>query len=129
MIGIAHRHIATIAGAAALLAAASVAAAEPAQVAAGRRIAQHNCGGCHAVGAGRSPLRDAPPFRQLYHRYKRGDLDQLLQEGQLPPEQMQEEGGSDRHPRMPRVQLGSDEVAALKAFLLSLDPRERRRRP
>jgi mono/diheme cytochrome c family protein len=51
--------------------------------AAGRRIAQQNCGECHAVGRGPSPLADAPPFRLLYQRYGSRTLGDLLQEGML----------------------------------------------
>jgi cytochrome c len=132
MICVSHRRIATARGVlavmAAMLAIAPAASAEPAEVAAGRLIAQHNCGGCHATGAGRSPFRDAPPFRRLYRRYRRGHLDALLAEGQLPPDHQDEEGELVRNPRMPHVPLGLDEVASLKAYLLSLDPREKRRR-
>jgi mono/diheme cytochrome c family protein len=90
----------------------------------GQRIAQRSCGGCHAVAAGSSPLADAPSFRTLYRRYPVGGLDQILTEGMLRPRQMPEEGSPPRHPRMPMANLDDDEVAQLKAYLTSLDPRE-----
>jgi mono/diheme cytochrome c family protein len=121
-----------LAAAALLVLAASAAEASQVQrIAAGRMIAKRNCGGCHAVGQGASPLPGAPPFRELYRRYPPGGLEQLLKEGMLAPEAAPEEGSARRHPRMPQVSLGPDEVANLKAFLQSLEPgrtRPRRRR-
>lgn len=89
----------------------------------GRAIAQRNCGGCHAVAQGLSPLPDAPPFRDLWGRYPQGRLDLVLEEGMLRPSRMPEEGSPRVHPRMPMADLGEDEVAALRAYLSSLDPR------
>lgn len=113
--------LALIAASAGLLA-ASVARAETPDVAFGRRIAERNCGGCHAVPDGASPNPRAPPFRDLYRRYPPAGLDALLSEGMLAPEVRPEEGGPRRHPWMPQVNLGPDEVAALKAYLHSLEP-------
>lgn len=106
-----------------LMAACAASSAEAPQAAAGRAVAQRACGGCHAAGEGPSPLAEAPPFRLLYRRYPPGGLEQLLQEGMLAPERPQEEGSPERHPRMPQVAMDPDEVAALKAFLRSLEPR------
>lgn len=89
----------------------------------GQRIAQSSCGGCHAVADGPSPLADAPPFRTLHRRYPAGGLAQLLEEGMLPADRPLEEGSQPTHPRMPTAALGSDEVAALTAYLRSLEPR------
>ena len=103
--------------------AAPAVAAEPASTLAyGQRIAQRGCGGCHAVADGASPMADAPPFRVLHRRYPAGGLAQLLEEGMLPPDRPLEEGAPRTHPRMPAVALGSDEVAALTAYLRSLEP-------
>jgi mono/diheme cytochrome c family protein len=95
------------------------------QVIGGQGIAQRNCGSCHAVDAGPSPLADAPPFATLYRRYPPGGLDQILTEGMLAPNHKPEEGSPSRHSRMPMVELDDDEVAQLKAYLRSLDPRPR----
>lgn len=92
-------------------------------VSGGQRIAERNCGGCHAVGSGASKLVDAPPFRALHERYPPGGLDLILQEGMLRPTSMPEEGSPPSHPRMPMADLDDDEVAQLKAYLRSLDPR------
>ena len=89
----------------------------------GQRIAERNCGGCHAVASGASKLADAPPFRTLQDRYPPGGLDQILQEGMLRPSRMPEEGSPPSHPRMPMADLDDDEVAQLKAYLRSLDHR------
>ena len=89
----------------------------------GQRIAQRNCGICHAVDARPSPLADAPPFATLYRRYPPGGLDHILTEGMLAPSRKPEEGSPDHHPRMPMFELDEDEVAQLKAYLASLDPR------
>lgn len=113
------------------LAAAVQATPEPAtprsssQVFGGQGIAQRNCGVCHAVDARPSPLADAPPFATLYRRYPPGGLDQILTEGMLAPSRKPEEGSPDHHPRMPMVELDDDEIAQLKAYLRSLDPRPR----
>ena len=96
---------------------------EPPGMSGGQRIAERNCGGCHAVGSGASKLADAPPFRTLHDRYPPGGLDEILQEGMLRPSRMPEEGSPPSHPRMPMADLDDDEVAQLKAYLSSLDPR------
>jgi mono/diheme cytochrome c family protein len=96
-------------------------------VAAGRHIAQQNCGGCHAVGRGASPLADAPPFRLLYRRYGSRTLGDLLQEGMLAPPGPRDEADQPMHPRMPTVQLDPDQAADLTAYLKSLEPPRRGR--
>ncbi len=103
--------------------------ADPSQGAApsGQRLAQRHCGGCHAVTGPASPLADAPPFAQLFKRYRPGQLDAILAEGMLAPRQRPEEGSPTGHPRMPMAQLDDDEVADLKAYLRSLDPRQKAR--
>lgn len=95
--------------------------------ASGQRLAQRHCGGCHAVTGAVSPLADAPPFSQLFTRYGPGRLDAILAEGMLAPPQRPEEGSPRTHPRMPMAQLDDDEVADLKAYLRSLDPRSKPR--
>src|SRR5579871_5114419 len=63
----------------------------------GRRIAQTYCAQCHALGAGPSPLTDAPPFATLHLRYPEGGgLQDLLGEGMIAPAMPPEEG----QPRM-----------------------------
>ncbi|CAN5128308.1 cytochrome c [soil metagenome] len=112
---------------ASLVGACALAGAEPQRaspgMSGGQRIAERNCGGCHAVASGASKLADAPPFRTLHERYPPGGLDQILREGMLRPSRMPEEGSPPTHPRMPMADLDDDEVAQLKAYLRSLDPR------
>jgi mono/diheme cytochrome c family protein len=87
----------------------------------GRRIAEARCGQCHALGAGPSPLKDAPPFATLHRRYPEGGgLRDLLGEGMIAPATPPEEGQPRMHPRMPQARLDDDEVAALVAFLESV---------
>jgi len=84
----------------------------------GRRLAQANCGECHSLGDGPSPLRDAPPFARLYKRFPRdGGLGDLLSEGMIAPAVPQEEGRPRRHPRMPQVRLDEDQLSDLMDFL------------
>lgn len=93
------------------------------QLAYGQGVAQRSCGGCHAVAEGASPLPAAPPFRDLHRRYPAGGLAQLLEEGMLPPDRPLEEGSPSTHPNMPVARLDPDEVAALTAYLRSLEPK------
>ena len=96
---------------------AQKAAAEPQ----GRRIAATYCGQCHSLGAGPSPLKDAPPFARLHRRYPEGGgLEDLLGEGMIAPATPQEEGQPRLHPRMPQAQLDEDQVGDLIAFLKSV---------
>lgn len=88
----------------------------------GERIARANCGECHEVGSGKSPLADAPPFAELYKRYRAGGLEGLLTEGMLARDPPLEEGSSNRHPRMPSVMLDLDQRKSLIAYLHSLEP-------
>lgn len=86
-----------------------------AQPAAGRLVAERECGGCHAVGLrGESPLSDAPRFRDLRARIDGRTLGGLLTERTLAG-----------HPRMPRPRLDPDERAALVAYWNSLPPPDR----
>ena len=95
-----------------------------ARVLAGRRIAEANCSGCHAMTGPASPAPLAPPFTELYRRYGPGGAAMALQEGMIAnnPKTL-EEGQMPMHPDMPRIVLGDDELANLTAYLDSLDPR------
>lgn len=104
------------------LAAGAESRAQPADAVFGKRLAQRYCSSCHATDAGQSPNPDAPPFRRLYERYRKGGLDALLREGMVAPVDPPEEGGAPLHPRMPQAVLGDDEIDALKAYLHSLEP-------
>ena len=108
-----------------MLAAVGARAAEPADIAAGRRVAEQSCGGCHATGAGASPLADAPPFRLLYLRYPPEGLGRLLQEGMIAPQEPRDEAPAVFHPRMPIVDLDSGQISDLRTYLESLAPHGR----
>lgn len=103
--------------------ASSALAGNSPQISAGQGLAQRLCGGCHAVGAGASPLADAPPFPTLYRHYRPGCLEIALSAGMLAPQRQPEEGGVRRHPRMPLTTLDDEQRASLTAYLRSLDPR------
>ena len=64
-------------------------AADDALIAHGKALAEKNCVTCHAVGpTGDSPLRDAPPFRNLAANYDEGELEDAFNDGvvtQHPP--------------------------------------------
>jgi mono/diheme cytochrome c family protein len=109
-----------------LLSGAVAPAAELADVAAGRRVAEQSCGGCHATGAGPSPLADAPPFRMLYLRYPPEGLGRLLQEGMIAPQEPRDEAPEVFHPRMPVVDLDSGQISDLRTYLESLAPHGKR---
>jgi mono/diheme cytochrome c family protein len=97
-----------------ILLAASVLAATPAAaqdlIAKGRAIAEANCARCHAIGtAGASPFSGAPPFRTLSARYPITDLEEALAEGIV-----------SGHPAMPQFEFAPDDIAALVAYLQSI---------
>ncbi|CAN5529428.1 hypothetical protein BH10PSE3_BH10PSE3_26940 [soil metagenome] len=125
----AHRNLAVIAAVFAFAGGDALAGDRAGDAIAGQRVAQRNCGGCHAVAKGASPLDDAPPFRDLHKRYRAGGLAQLLREGMLQPLRMPEEGSPRRHPRMPMAVLGDDEITQLTAYLKSLEPGHAKGRP
>ena len=50
----------------------------------GKVILQQNCGRCHAIEAvGDSPLKQAPPMRDIYARFDRRELQAELREGMV----------------------------------------------
>ena len=77
----------------------------------GETIARTNCARCHAVGRqGSSPLREAPPFRELHSRYPVENLAEALAEGI-----------TTGHPSMPEFRLEPDQADNLIAYLKSLE--------
>lgn len=76
----------------------------------GRALVQENCARCHAVGPqGSSRLAAAPPFRTLGRGYPIADLEEALAEGIV-----------TAHPGMPEFTFEPDEVAAIIAYLESV---------
>jgi mono/diheme cytochrome c family protein len=93
------------------MACASAAAQEP--VERGRTIVEEKCARCHATGpAGESPLAAAPLFRTLSERYPLGDLEEALAEGIV-----------TGHPDMPAFVFEPEEIAAILAYLESIQAR------
>ena len=81
------------------------------QVRQGETLARTNCARCHAVGRiGKSPLRAAPPFRELHTRYPVEDLAEALTEGIR-----------TGHPSMPEFRFDPDQAEDLIAYLNSLE--------
>jgi mono/diheme cytochrome c family protein len=81
------------------------------QVHQGEILARTNCARCHAVGRlGTSPLREAPPFRELHTRYPVEDLGEALTEGIR-----------TGHPSMPEFRFDPDQAQDLIAYLKSLE--------
>ena len=79
---------------------------------AGRAYADAACASCHAVGrSGASPLKAAPPFREIMTRYPAEDLEEALAEGIVVG-----------HPAMPNFQLEGPDLENLVAYLRTLQP-------
>jgi mono/diheme cytochrome c family protein len=87
--------------------AASSAADRSAQ---GRAILQKHCGRCHGIEAlGASPLKTAPPMRDIYGRYATRELQEELAEGMV-----------SKHKAMPQISFSDEDVAAILAYLHDL---------
>jgi mono/diheme cytochrome c family protein len=96
----------------AMLFAAVAPAAAQDPVAQGKGLAEEKCARCHAIGVeGESPLPLAPAFRTLSERYPVDDLEEALAEGIV-----------SGHPEMPEFVFEPDEIAALIAYLQSVQP-------
>jgi mono/diheme cytochrome c family protein len=92
-----------------LLAAPSIAASSK-LAAQGKAILLEKCGRCHAVEAvGESPLRTAPPMRDIYARFAPRELQEELLEGKV-----------SRHKEMPQIPFSQEDVAAIMAYLYEL---------
>ena len=86
-------------------------AAGPAKLAArGRAVLQQNCARCHAVdSSGDSPMKTAPPMREIYARFVPRELQAELSEGMV------------SHFRdMPQIEFASEDVDAILAYLYQL---------
>lgn len=79
-------------------------------VAVGGNLVRQRCAGCHAVElTGDSPMKAAPPFREMGRTYPVRDLQEALAEGLV-----------TAHPAMPPIQLEASEVADVIAWLESV---------
>jgi mono/diheme cytochrome c family protein len=90
-------------------------AAESSQLAArGKIILQEKCGRCHAIEAiGESPLKTAPPMREIYTRFAPRELQAELSEGMV-----------SRHKEMPQIDFSDEDVDAILAYLYALAVRK-----
>jgi mono/diheme cytochrome c family protein len=76
----------------------------------GKAIVQDKCGRCHAVEAtGESPLKIAPPMRDIYARFAPRELQFELREGMV-----------SRHKEMPQIEFSDEDVVAIMWYLYSL---------
>lgn len=76
----------------------------------GKAIVQEKCGRCHAVDAtGESPLKIAPPMRDIYTRFAPRELQAELREGMV-----------SRHKEMPQIEFSDEDVAAIMWYLYAL---------
>lgn len=82
----------------------------------GQKLAQEWCSKCHAIGPyGESPLKPAPPFRDLHLRYNVEDLAESFAEGSMVG-----------HPAMPQFRFDPDQIENLIAYLKTLEPHKPR---
>lgn len=73
--------------------------------------ARLHCAKCHSIDrVSASPVREAPPFRNLHRRYPVETLQESLAEGIV-----------TGHPAMPEYRLEPDQIDDLIAFLKTLE--------
>jgi mono/diheme cytochrome c family protein len=76
----------------------------------GKAILYKHCARCHAIqAAGESPLKTAPPMRDIYGRYATRELREELLEGMV-----------SKHKEMPQISFSAEDVAAILAYLYDL---------
>lgn len=77
----------------------------------GMAMARLHCARCHSIDKlSPSPLREAPPFRDLHKRYPLEQLEEPLAEGLV-----------TGHPAMPEFRFDVDQIDSFIAFLKSLE--------
>jgi hypothetical protein len=73
----------------------------------GKAILVKHCARCPSIGPSvESPLRGAPPLREIYVRYPIEQLSEGLAEGM-----------GSRHRKMPQIQFSADQVTAILNYL------------
>ncbi len=71
----------------------------------GKAILQEKCGRCHAIEAiGASPLKEAPPMRNIYARFNPRELQEELSEGKV-----------SRHKEMAQIAFSDEDVDEILA--------------
>lgn len=77
----------------------------------GKNFVVNNCSRCHAVDkVSPSPLKIAPPFRDLHKKYPIEQLQESLAEGIV-----------TGHPTMPQFRLEPDQINDVISYLKSLE--------
>ncbi len=81
--------------------------ADAPHIASGRLLAERHCAACHAIDrSDASTHAEAPPLRQLSRNYPPSAMEEALAEGIMVG-----------HPDMPEFRFRPDDVAALIAYL------------
>jgi len=76
----------------------------------GKAILRKPCARCHSIESfGESPLKAAPPMRNIYGRYPTRELQEELLEGMV-----------SRHKEMPQISFSEEDVAAILGYLYEL---------
>jgi len=76
----------------------------------GKRLLENHCSRCHSIKAtGESPLKGAPPLREIYLKYPIEELEYGFAEGM-----------GSRHREMPQIQFSTEEVSAILSYLGSI---------
>ena len=77
----------------------------------GKNFVRANCSRCHAIDkVSPSPLKIAPPFRDLHKKYPIEQLQESLAEGIV-----------TGHPTMPQFRLEPDQINDVISYLKSLE--------
>jgi cytochrome c len=88
----------------------SIAKGEDRTVVYGASLLQYYCARCHSIGAtGNSPLKKAPPLREVYLKYPIQQLESGFAEGM-----------GSRHQDMPQIQFSTEQVDAILDYLGSI---------
>ena len=76
----------------------------------GKVILQEKCSRCHALEAvGESPLKQAPPMRDIYGRFNPRELQAELSEGKV-----------SKHRDMPQIVFSDEDVYAILTYLYAI---------
>jgi cytochrome c len=79
----------------------------------GKALLEKHCSRCHGIEAtGGSPLKGAPPLREIYLKYPIEQLEYGFAEGM-----------GSRHREMPQIQFSTEEVSAILSYLGSITGR------
>ena len=76
----------------------------------GKALLEDYCGRCHAVDStDESPLKKAPPLREIYRNFPIERLEFELSEGI-----------GSKHQEMPQIQFSTEQIAAILSHLATL---------